>query len=143
MKHDLFISKSFNETQEIAFNFAKDLKAANVICLYGNLGSGKTTFVQGFARGLGIKKRIISPTFIIARSYKIETLNFIHIDLYRIENKKDLLGLGINEMLTDKNNTLIIEWAEKLGDLMPKKRTDLNFSYIDENTRKIKINKYD
>lgn len=143
MKHDLFTTTSLKQTQEIALNFAKSLKTGDIVCLYGNLGSGKTSFVQGLAKGLGIIKRIISPTFIIVRNYKINNLNFYHIDLYRIDSKKDLLSLGIDEILKNNNNIVAIEWAEKLGDLIPKKRTDLNFSYVDENIRKIKIKSYD
>lgn len=67
-----YITNSSEETKKIAENFAKKLKGGDIVALYGELGSGKTTFVQGLAKGLGIKKRIISPTFIIVRSYKIE-----------------------------------------------------------------------
>ena len=100
-KQDVFITNNSRETQKLGAKFARILLAQavqgvslsgnNVIALYGNLGSGKTTFVQGLARGLGVKKRIISPTFIIVRTYKISSehqalsiKHFYHIDLYRI-----------------------------------------------------------
>lgn len=136
-------TQNLRETQEFARDFAKNLKAGDVLCLYGNLGSGKTSFVQGLAKGLGITRRIISPTFIIARRYEISDLNFYHIDLYRTQTLQDLFSIGINEILEDDKNIVAIEWAEKLFDLIPKKRVDLKFEYVDENTRKITIENHE
>ncbi len=136
-------TQNLRETQEFARDFAKNLKAGDVLCLYGNLGSGKTSFVQGLAKGLGITRRIISPTFIIARRYKIGDLNFYHIDLYRTETVQDLRSIGMDEILEDDKNIVAIEWAEKLLDLIPKKRVDLKFEYIDENKRKITIENHE
>src|SRR3989344_70079 len=96
-----YITNSFEETQNIAEEFAHTLKGGEVLCLYGDLGYGKTTFIQGLAKGLGLKGRIISPTFIIMRSYEIKlktknekrkttvqnVKNFYHVDLYRISNE--------------------------------------------------------
>ena len=140
----VFITNSFEETQKLGREFAKALGKGDVICLYGDLGSGKTTFVQGLAEGLGIKQRIISPTFIIIRNYKVRINDkglmindFFHIDLYRIESERDFEGLGIEEIINNKNNIAAIEWAEKLKSSIPKKRIDIKFSYEKENTRKI------
>jgi tRNA threonylcarbamoyladenosine biosynthesis protein TsaE len=148
MKTNLIKTNNSKQTQEFALNFAKDLKGGDILCLYGDLGSGKTTFVQGLARGLGINRRIISPTFIIVRHYMVKpkTHNFktfCHIDLYRTGEKSDLLGLGINEIIEDKNNIVAVEWAEKLGDILPQKRIELYFKYIDENKREISFQKYE
>ena len=137
-----YITNSFEETQSLGESFAKKLKGGDFVAFYGNLGSGKTTFIQGLAKGLGIKRRITSPTFIILRHYKMEKGFFYHIDLYRIETLKDLLGLGINEVLEDRTNIIAVEWAEKMGKLLPKKRLDINFEYIDENKREIKITEH-
>ncbi len=143
MKTKIITTDSLRETQDFARDFAKNLKGGDVLCLYGNLGSGKTSFVQGLAKGLGITRRIISPTFIIARRYKIGDLNFYHIDLYRTQTVQDLRSIGIDEILEDDKNIVAIEWAEKLLDLMPKKRIDLKFEYIDENTRKMTIENHE
>lgn len=143
MEPKIINTQSLRETQEFARDFAKNLKGGDILCLYGNLGSGKTSFVQGLAKGLGITKRIISPTFIIARRYEMGDLNFYHIDLYRTETVQDLYSIGIDEILEDDNNIVAIEWAEKLFDLMPKKRIDLKFKYVDENTRKITIENHE
>ena len=141
MKSKTIESNGVLQTQKLAVNLAKTLIAGDILCLYGNLGSGKTTFVQSLAKGLGINKRIISPTFIMIRQYKINRYNFYHIDLYRTKTKEDLLSLGMDEILKDKNNIIAIEWAENLLDLLPKERIDLKFEYINENSRKITITK--
>lgn len=143
-----FVTNNFKETQKLGENFARSLLAGsqgetlNVIALYGDLGSGKTTFVQGLAKGLGIKNRIISPTFIIVRNYRIKNhesriMNFYHIDLYRTESEKDIEGLGLEEIINNKNNITVIEWAEKLKSNLPQKRIDVHFSYENENKRRI------
>ena len=141
---------TFEETQLAGEKFAKKLLSfrenlkAKVVVLYGELGSGKTTFVQGMARGLGIKRRIISPTFIIVRHYRIKNqesriMNFYHIDLHRINSEDYLEGLGLREIIEDPQNIVAIEWGEKLGSLLPKKRWDVTFEYLDKDKRKITI----
>lgn len=147
-----FTTNGFKATQKLGHDFARSLLAdaqgetLNVIALYGDLGSGKTTFVQGLAKGLGIEEKIISPTFIIVRCYRIKNhesgiMNFYHIDLYRVESEKDIEGLGLEEILQDSQSIIVIEWAEKLKNLLPKKRIDIKFSYDPpaggEKTRKI------
>lgn len=129
------ITDNYKKTQSFGEEFAKKLTGGEVVALHGDLGAGKTTFTQGIAKGLGIKKRIISPTFVIVRSYKIK--NFYHIDLYRTESKNDIEGLGIEEILKNPENIVVIEWAERLGNLLPKKRIDVSFEYVDEEKRKI------
>src|SRR5258708_2199717 len=102
------VTKNVEETQDFAEAFAKEIQPGDIITLSGDLGAGKTTFTQGFAKGLGVTHRIISPTFIIIRTYTIPNPqsripNFYHIDLYRIHSDKDLQGLGFEEILEDKN----------------------------------------
>jgi len=136
------ITNSFEETRKLGEEFARSHLARlkyGVIALYGDLGSGKTTFVQGLAKGLGIKRRIISPTFIIVRNYKLEVGSFYHIDLYRIQNEKDIESLGIEEIIKNPENIVAIEWAEKMGNLLPKKRWNIKFEYLDEDKRRITI----
>lgn len=136
-------SKSAEETQKVAEEFSKNLKGGEVLALIGNLGSGKTTFLQGLASGLGIKKRILSPSFIIIRSQPIHNRNplttFYHADLYRLEGKIDIKDLGLSEIFGDPTSIVAVEWAEKIKDQLPKETIFINFEYIDENTRKINI----
>lgn len=135
----IFITNSFEETQNLGKELAKTLKGGELIALYGNLGGGKTTFVQGLAMGLGIKRRIISPTFIIIRTYDLRPKTFYHIDLYRTETAEDIRGLGIDEIIGNSNNIIVVEWAEKMKDFLPEKRIDIYFEYLDENKREIKF----
>lgn len=142
------ITNSTGETQKVASDLAKILHGGEVVALHGDLGSGKTTFVQGLAKGLGIKGQIISPTFIIVRTYKLDKTrlndlnHFYHIDLYRIEHESGIVGLGIEEIVNDSENIVAIEWAERMGSLLPEKRIDIAFEYVDEGKRKITIKKF-
>lgn len=135
-------TKSAEETKKFAAEFAEKLKGGEILCLYGELGSGKTTFVQGLAKGLGIKKRILSPTFILMRSYLIDsqtTNQFHHVDLYRIDKPRDVEMLGLQEIFNNPQDIVAIEWAERIKGILPSKRIDIYFEHIDENTRRIRI----
>jgi tRNA threonylcarbamoyladenosine biosynthesis protein TsaE len=137
-----FITKSDQETKNLALNLTKNLKGGEMLALYGELGSGKTTFVQGLAKGLGIKRRVISPTFLIVRTYSIEHKEakfFFHIDLYRIEKGEDIKSLGILELLNNPENIVAIEWADRMDNLLPKRRIDIYFEVGDNNKRQIKV----
>lgn len=144
METTTIITNSFEETQKLGFDFAKKVGDVSVLALHGDLGSGKTTFIQGLAKGLGINKKIISPTFIIMRSYELPAIisnksHFYHIDLYRIRNEDDIKELGLLELINDPGNLIAIEWPEKILKLLPEKRFNLHFEYIAENKRKILI----
>ena len=110
--------------------------------LVGDLGSGKTTFVQGLAMGLGIKERLISPTFILLREYqKPSGGNLYNVDLYRLEQvtKDDLATLGILDFAKDKKNVILVEWADKAKSLLPENTIWVNFENLGENERRITI----
>lgn len=116
-------------------------KSAIVFGLNGDLGSGKTTFVQGLAKGLGIKSTIPSPTFIIVRRYIINTVSFnsfYHIDLYRLEDKKgEFDNLGLNEIFADSHNFIVIEWVHRFKQYLPSSIYFFDFIITGENKRKI------
>ena len=116
---------------------------AIAVCLYGNLGSGKTTFVQGFGKSLGVFSRLPSPTFVIVRRYTMSRKLgfFYHIDLYRTFGELELLHLGIPEILADPYSIVCIEWSEKLGSLLPKRRIDIRFTTLPDETHQITIAK--
>lgn len=136
-----FLSKNLKETKELAKSFAKKIKRikknrnAIIIGLQGELGAGKTTFIQSFAKGLGIKAKITSPTFVLMKNYK----NFYHIDCYRIKNTKDILGLDFKEIISNPKNIIMIEWAEKIRKILPKDAIWIRFKIINKNQRKIEI----
>ena len=125
--HSHTVTKSAKETQGVGETFGYTIPS--VICLWGDLGSGKTTFVQGLAKGLGITSRLLSPTFIIVRRYDIPTTSqqLYHMDLYRMMSASDIEGVGFSEILTDPNAIVVIEWPERLGKLLPEKRVDIRF----------------
>ena len=114
-----------------------------MVALSGELGSGKTTFTQGFAEGLGITSRILSPTFILMRFYELEGWgrSFYHIDLYRLEAgiREEMANLGIFDIFGDPNNIVLIEWAEKAEGLLPENTVWVKFDRINENERKITV----
>lgn len=147
MQEKVFVTQTVDETQQVARDLALTLQGGDMVALYGDLGSGKTTFTQGLAETLTDAKRIISPTFIIVRTYDIQFKNqnakvFYHIDLYRAETQQDIERLGIKEILNDKTAIVVIEWAEKIKDMLPNERIDIYFEYIDENKRKITIENF-
>lgn len=131
------ITTSFEETQQVGESFAQKLKGGEVLALYGDLGSGKTTFVQGLAKGLGIEKQIISPTFIIMRTYAFGNKMLYHVDLYRIESENDVEGIGLRELMNDPANIVLIEWPEKIENLLPENRIDIVFTYLEDDNREI------
>lgn len=141
------LTKKPSETQDVGIQLAKEIllqEGPNIILLYGDLGAGKTTFMQGFAKGLGIEKRIISPTFIIVRKYEVQNnKELYHVDLYRTQTEDDLKGLGIGEVLENESAIVAIEWPEKLGSFLPEKRWELHFETVGENERSITIEKYE
>jgi len=142
------ITKSAQQTQKLGEKIGRDLKPPVIIALYGELGSGKTTFIQGLAKGLGIKKRITSPTFVFVKKYKnlpsaepcfSNQPNFYHIDLYRIEKFEETRGLGLEEIFSEPKAVIAIEWAEKIKEILPKNRIDIWFNYLNQKQRKIEV----
>lgn len=133
-------TKSAEETAAVGRELAAYLKIqkrrgqALPLCLYGELGSGKTTFTRGFAKELGIKTRLLSPTFIIVRRYQLSKpfFYFYHIDLYRMQSKEGLEGLGVADILSDNSAFVAIEWAEKLGTMLPESRIDIELRVEDD-----------
>lgn len=114
--------------------------------MVGDLGNGKTTFVQGLALGFGIKGRIISPTFILRRDYEVKSKKkkvkrLCHIDLYRIEKdiEREFRNLGVEELLGSQDTIVIIEWAEKIKSMLPKSTTWIKFENLGGERRKITI----
>ena len=131
------ITESAAETKALGRKTAADLKGGAIFALSGELGSGKTTFVQGFAEGLGHKGRIISPTFILMRKYS----SFYHVDLYRFEDNiaQEIENIGLTDVWQKKENIVVIEWAEKIKDLIPTGAKWIFFENLGGEKRKITI----
>ena len=131
-------------------------RGATVVGLNGNLGSGKTTFVQAVARALGVTEQVTSPTFVIQKSYQVVTPNvinrvgglansystaftqLIHIDAYRIDDPNELEILGFKELCSDPHRLILIEWPERIASLLPADTRELFFMFKDETTREIR-----
>ena len=136
------VTKNAGETKKFGRDFATKLKGGEVICLEGDLGSGKTTFVQGLAEGLKAKNRVVSPTFILMRQYNGENLNIFHLDLYRLETnlQEELENLGLYEIWGRTSNVVLIEWAEKIKELLPENAKWIHFKNLSEEERIITTN---
>ena len=120
------------ETIEIAQNLESEKFPNMVICLEGDLGSGKTIFTKGFAQALGIEENVTSPTFNIIKEYTSGEMALFHMDVYRLDGKVDDLGL---EDYYNRNGVTIIEWSDTIRDYLPDERLVIKFKVIDENTR--------
>ncbi|MEG0139118.1 MAG: tRNA (adenosine(37)-N6)-threonylcarbamoyltransferase complex ATPase subunit type 1 TsaE [Bacilli bacterium] len=126
------------ETIELAQNFESEKFPNMIICLNGELGSGKTIFTKGIANALGIKDSITSPTFTIIKEYEGE-LPLYHMDVYRLNG--NVTETGIEEYFT-KGGVVVIEWADTIKEFLPKERLDINFKVIDENKRVLIMHPY-
>lgn len=122
------------ETIQIAQNLESEKFENMIICLDGDLGSGKTIFTKGFAQALGIEENITSPTFNIIKEYLNGEMPLYHMDVYRLDGKID--GVGIEDYFK-KDGVVIIEWADTIQSYLPEERLDIKFKVIDENTRLI------
>lgn len=140
------ITHDFEETRKLGKGLAEKLKGGEVIALHGDLGSGKTTFMQGLATGLGITRNIISPTFIIMRTYTVGKSEpgtgigtLYHLDLYRIQTEAEAIDLGLSDLMEQPENIVAIEWPDQIENLLPEKAIHVYFEYLEEDKRKIRI----
>ena len=147
------LTKTPSQTKKIGKILAEGLlkspterKKAIILGLVGDLGGGKTTFLQGFAKGLGIKEKITSPTFIIMKRFKIranqrsnsrELVYFYHLDCYRVQRTEEILNLGFKEIASDSQNIVAIEWADKIRKILPRNMSWINFEFMGKSKRKI------
>ena len=140
------VLKTEKETIAAGVEFAKILKPGDVVLLYGELGSGKTTFVKGIAQGLGIKETITSPTFTLMNIYKINNQqltvnNLVHMDTYRLKNSDELKAIGAEDYIGDPNTITVIEWPEKIEEMLKSTRTRSVYFEHAPDGRKIKSSK--
>jgi len=129
------ITKGADQTVALGRKIGAFLLPNDVVALIGLLGAGKTTLIQGIAEGVGVKDYVTSPTFIIINEYQGH-LPFYHVDLYRLDEVKDIEDLGIEEYF-NRGGVCVIEWAEKLKGLLPAKAERIEIEVISENERKI------
>lgn len=142
------VVKSSEETKKAGLALGQILgrgplsNKAFIVALKGDLGSGKTTFIQGLALGLKIKENVLSPTFVIQKDFSLQLKNFknlYHIDAYRLKNPEELLELGFKDLIKNPENLIVIEWADKVKKILPKEILKIEFTNLEKNKRKIII----
>ncbi|HEV8537442.1 MAG TPA: tRNA (adenosine(37)-N6)-threonylcarbamoyltransferase complex ATPase subunit type 1 TsaE [Bacteroidota bacterium] len=134
-----FATHTEQETTALGVKFAHGLRGGDVVALFGDLGSGKTRFIQGACKGLGVVEHVTSPTFTIVNEYNAAELRVFHFDFYRIESLNEIRDIGFQEYL-DGGGICLIEWAEKAMEFHPPERYDVHLSYGEsENMREVTI----
>ena len=145
----VFKVSSVEETWALAKEFAKELKAGDVVCLEGDLGAGKTTFTQGLAAALGVKGRVTSPTFCIVQEHAKPGVGtqgdadprpsmLVHMDLYRLNGEDDVVAIGWEDYLA-RGAVLAVEWPERAGSLIPPNARHVRFRHLGEESRAVAI----
>lgn len=133
-----FISRNPEQTRRIGMHLGKLLQAGDVICLQGDLGAGKTTFVQGVALGWGSVDSVSSPTFILVNVYRRgDEARLFHMDAYRLDSALEAEELDLDSMLAQ--GALLLEWPERIQELIPAEQLWIEFKYIDEEEREMKL----
>lgn len=138
---------NLEDTKEFARDIAETIarfhvEDARVVALKGDLGAGKTTFTKMLGEVIGVKESIQSPTFVLMKFYDISFGHFkkmVHIDAYRIESDEEILRLGFGKILRGKENLVLVEWPEKIENLIPKNALEIVFTHIDEDTREVHV----
>lgn len=129
---------SEKEMMQAGEDYAKKLVAPTTIELVGDVGAGKTTFVRGLAKGLGVKSELSSPSFTISRSYAGEKYILTHYDFYRLTDP-GLMSEDLAESITDPQTITVIEWGQSIADILPENTQKISIQYIDENTRELSL----
>lgn len=136
---------SAEETRALGKTLAGNILPGTLLCLTGDLGAGKTTLVQGLLEGLGAERPYVSPTFVIMKQYELPASSvsgvkrIYHADAYRV-GSKDFTEIGFAEWCADRDGLVILEWPERIADLLPEKRIDITLTSLSETEREIRIN---
>jgi len=131
-----WVTESAEETCLLGDRLGVVLKSGDIILLSGDLGAGKTTFVQGIARGMGIDDQVTSPTFTLIQEYGRGDHRLVHVDPYRLESEEDLIGIGFEEFV-EGGAVLAVEWSERLGSLTPQHRLDIRIDCLENDARRV------
>ena len=127
---------SVEETQKFASEFSKTIEMGSIISLNGGLGAGKTTFAQGFARGIGVKQHVGSPTFKLVSEYSGEKMKLFHVDCYRLSGIEDFLNMGGENLLLPKDGICLFEWASIIEGVLPDNTIIIDFIRFKDNSNK-------
>lgn len=127
---------SVEETWALARRLAAELRPGDVVCLRGDLGTGKTTFTQGLAAALGVGGRVTSPTFCLVQEHRGKDAYLVHMDLYRLHGEEDVVAIGWEDYLAD-GAILVVEWPERAGSLVPGGARNVTFRHLDGEERRL------
>lgn len=145
---DKITTTSTEETRDFGRKIAQEIIPGTLVCLQGDLGAGKTTLVQGLLEALGAKRPFVSPTFMLMKQYEFVVPSrtgvhrIYHADAYRVE-EKDFIEIGFAEWLADPDGLVILEWPERIAEILPEKRIDITIHSLSETKRSIAIKKTD
>lgn len=154
-----YLTRKAGQTRKLGNFLAKEIlktslgQKALTLGLEGDLGGGKTTFLQGFAKGLRVKEKILSPTFVLMKRFQIPLFrasaeksrqnlrfkNFYHIDCYRLKNSKETRDMDFKKIISNPENIVALEWADKIKKILPKKTIWIKFGFVKKNHRQIEI----
>ena len=134
----VFKTSSYIETENVAFELAEKLPYGSVVAMFGELGAGKTAFVRGFTKGMGINSDVSSPTFALVNEYRADKKTLYHFDMYRISGWDDLYSTGFFDYL-DEGASLIIEWSENIEDALPDDTLTITIEKISDTDRRITV----
>ena len=135
------ISRSEEDTASLARELAAKLPRGTVIALYGDLGAGKTVFSRAFAKAIGVTETVSSPTYTIIQEYLLDDGGyFYHLDLYRIQNSRDALAFAVDKYLNDANSYALLEWPERIEDILPPDTLIINIKHLNDTEREITVN---
>ncbi|MBR4682131.1 MAG: tRNA (adenosine(37)-N6)-threonylcarbamoyltransferase complex ATPase subunit type 1 TsaE [Elusimicrobiaceae bacterium] len=138
MKKGLLKTSSCEQTQALAARFAKSLRGGEIVFLRGPIGAGKTVFVKGIAKALGLKGSPTSASFSLMKEYKNKKFRLFHIDLFRLE-ENEVFNLGFEEMLEDEKAIILAEWPDPIRHLLPQDRLEMNFILKEGDNREIEL----
>ena len=139
------ITKNEKETMKLGEKLAKGFRNGRVVAFEGDLGAGKTTLIKGIARGLGINRNITSPTFVLMKFYPVKHSSIqafkqlCHVDAYRINDASELIDIGVGEYLDDEGTVVVIEWAEKVKEILPDDALWVKMGYGKEESERVVI----
>jgi tRNA threonylcarbamoyladenosine biosynthesis protein TsaE len=135
------VTQNYEETQKLGEELGRSLAPGSIVALIGELGSGKTTLVQGIGKGLGISSLIKSPSFVIIHEYA-GSVPLYHFDLYRIAHKEEVVSLGYEDYFYQKKGIVVIEWAEKIVGLLPTEYLKIELEITNSSKRRITLRAY-
>lgn len=135
-----FVCKTSKETKSLGQKVAESLSGDELLLLTGDLGSGKTTFTQGLAKGLGIEEDVVSPTYVFLRSYTGKRLKLYHVDLYRLKEKAELGRLDLEDIKHRSDTIIVVEWPEFFPEIKKRKVIEIFFEINKDGSHLLKVN---